>query len=459
MPAGFSASPAVFEQRGVHLDFKGVPPTFDRLLSLVDLFAAARYNVILVEWEDAFPWTVDQRMRSETAYSPQQVRQFVQHAARRGLEIIPLVQCLGHLENALGWPGKQYLWELPDRSDVLNVLADGAGRLVRDMIDDVLALCPDVRRFHLGGDEAWTFGSHPDTQAFIGKHGKAALYLQHIQPLLDHLNDRSIRPILWHDMMIHWSAEELASLARSADLMVWGYRGHPDQVDKGNHFHRSYIDHLAKAGVPLWCAGAFKGADGMSSDLPDFNERRDNALAWADVHRSLHFIGAVATGWSRYCTATVQCEPIDAALDALVNVGHIFHDGQSMPGDQRGCEAFLQNVGEFERFARCRDALRTLAEARRLGWMNAADLREMLVTLRQDPRRRTGPMDLSRLKNLQRHVDESLAASVKIRSAFAGLIDDLWINRYLDERIQPLQSELARLAPEFAAVRSTVDIH
>ncbi|MHB1155916.1 MAG: hypothetical protein ACYC26_03650 [Phycisphaerales bacterium] len=68
MPSDFTAASAAFTLRGVHLDLKGVPPTFERLLSLLDVFAAARYNVLLVEWEDSFPWTVDLRFRSETAY-------------------------------------------------------------------------------------------------------------------------------------------------------------------------------------------------------------------------------------------------------------------------------------------------------------------------------------------------------------------------------------------------------
>ena len=66
----------VISKRGVHMHLTGLPPTADRFVELLRLFAAARYNVVLVEWEDSFPWTVDKRFRSPTAYTPDDIRRF-----------------------------------------------------------------------------------------------------------------------------------------------------------------------------------------------------------------------------------------------------------------------------------------------------------------------------------------------------------------------------------------------
>ena len=171
----FTATKPALDKRGVQLELKGVPPTPERLLSLLDLFAAARYNVVLVEWEDTFPWTVDERFRSPTAYTPELVKQFCDKAAELGLELIPLVQCLGHMENALSVEGYEHLREIPDFEAGLNPLAPGARELIQSMVDDVLRLMPDVTHFHLGGDEARTFGQNPETKAYVEEHGKGAL--------------------------------------------------------------------------------------------------------------------------------------------------------------------------------------------------------------------------------------------------------------------------------------------
>jgi len=151
----FTSDKPVIGQRCVHLDLKGTPPTPERLIKLLKVFSAARYNSVLVEWEDSFPWTVDERFRSETAYSPAIIRKFVKTADDLGIEIIPLVQCLGHMETPLHLPEYAHLRERPYDESVLNPLAPGARSLIEKMVDDVLALMPGVKRFHLGGDEAW----------------------------------------------------------------------------------------------------------------------------------------------------------------------------------------------------------------------------------------------------------------------------------------------------------------
>lgn len=301
----FRSADPVISKRGVHLDLKGLPPTAARLQEILRLFAAARYNVVLVEFEDSFPWTVDERFRSPAAYTSEDIALLRDTAEALGLELIPLVQCLGHMETPLSVPGYEHLREVPDNESGLNPLAPGARQLIQDMVDDVLRLMPNVRYFHLGGDEARTFGQNAETKAYIEKHGKGALYLHHVEPILDALNSRSIRPILWHDMMIDWESDALTSLARKCDLMPWGYDGNPDTTQR--HYKTEYIQRFREHGFALWGGTAYKGAEGYDSDLPDIPLHTANATAWADVAQRYDFKGVVATAWSRYAVDTVQC--------------------------------------------------------------------------------------------------------------------------------------------------------
>ena len=254
------AKTGVVKTRGLHLDLKGTQPTFRRLISLLDVAKAAGYNALLVEWEDTFPWSIDERWRSETAYTQAQVRKFAEEAKARGLEIIPLVQSLGHMETPLTPPEYEDLREIPFRSDSLNPLADGASDLVMGMVEEVLELLPGVKRFHLGGDESWTFGKAPDTAKFIKRHGKAELYRRHIEPVIDMLNARGVRPILWSDMMHDWPMADLRRFVKKVDLCPWGYEGHPDQWQF--HSATKYIERFAQAGATLWGATAYKGERG-----------------------------------------------------------------------------------------------------------------------------------------------------------------------------------------------------
>lgn len=436
-------------KRGVHLDLKGLPPTPARLIGLLKLFAAARINFVLVEWEDSFPWTVDERFRSPTAYTPADVAGFVKTAAELGIELIPLVQCLGHMENPLSVPGYEHLRELPDIEAGLNPLAPGARELIQRMVDDVLKLMPGTQHFHLGGDEARTFGLAPETKAFIEKRGKGKLYLHHVEPILDALNRRGVRPILWHDMMIDWDSAALHALAAKSDLMPWGYGGRPDTTE--GHFNTKYIQRFSEHGFTQWGATAYKGAEGYDADLPDLPLHTENALAWVEVGQRFDFKGVVATAWSRYSVDTIQCNPIDSCLDSLLNVAVILHDGQAQTGGVIACIDALDSVGEKQRFLACRAAMSDLARLRKEGWDKVQHARQVSVLGRMDPRRtsaRNLKLGLHWITGLNNVVRQLEKVAAETRRAFAGLVDPIWIDEYLATRVEPLRLELRLLLKE-----------
>lgn len=439
----FKSAQPIISMRGIHLDLKGMPPTAGRFVELLKVFAAARCNVVLVEWEDAFPWTVDERFRSPTAYTAEDIRRFQEAARILGLEIIPLVQSLGHMETPLGVPGYEHLREVPSDSSVLNPLAAGACDLVKKMVDDVLNLMPEVRHFHLGGDEAWSMGKNPKTKDYIDKHGKGQLYLRHVGPILDSLNARGIRPILWHDMMINWNSDALRALGARSDLMTWGYSGHPDTTD--HHFGIKYIERFHAHSITLWAGTAYKGADGHNADRPDIQQREQNALAWMEIAQRFGYTGVIATGWSRYSTDRVQCEPIDAALDSLVNIGVIMHDGRPPEGGIDACIAVLEELGERDRFESCKTAMEHLSVIRRRGWQAVQSLREQIVLCRRDARRCGSHLESQSLKRLHDILEESKEAAEEVRKSFAGLVEPVWIEEYLSTRLTPLSEELSGL--------------
>ena len=443
----FERDEAVVPVRGFHLDLKGLPPTPERLVGLLRVASLARYNAVLVEWEDTFPWTCDERFRGETFYTPETIAEFCRTADDLGIEVIPLVQCLGHMETPLGVSGYEHLREDPNDTATLNPLAPGARELVQGMLDDILNLMPKIRYLHLGGDEARNMGSHPDTRAYVDQHGKDRLYLQHVEPILDGLNARNIRPILWHDMMIHWDSDVLKALAGKSDLLVWGYEGHPDTTTF--HYNSKYIQRFHDHGITLWGGTAYKGADGCNVDLPNMDQRQKNALAWVEIAQRFGFTGVIATAWSRYSTHSMQCEPIDAALDLLVNTGVILHDGEPPEGGLDACISALEGLGERARFEKCKTAMEHLAKVRQKGWQSIQMLHEQNALLGMDNVRRCDlHIRKETFEELCRVVSESKEIEEEVRNSFAGLLDPVWIEEYLRTRLAPLSEEMLRLDSE-----------
>ena len=319
----------VAENRGIHLDLKGLPPTFDRLMQIVDLCSFLRINFILFEMEDMFPWETYPVLRSKNAYSKVQMREFYARCRRKGIAIIPLVQSYGHLENVLIRPQFKKYREQKDNPMDVCPLKGGAREIILGMLQDVLAVFPDVKYFHLGGDEARSIGTCPRCKRFVEERGTAALYLEQLNPLLDYLRQRSIRPVLWHDMMAKWSMRELKRLKDRADLMVWVYANYlwDSVVPHWNPARKvsETVAYFQKARIPLWGAGAYRSG---GETFPNIEKKAENMKLWTEKYRHLRLKGLVATGWSRSDSLQVSYGPQEYALEALALAAKIMWDGR-----------------------------------------------------------------------------------------------------------------------------------
>ena len=435
----FRRETPVFKLRAVHFDLKGLPPHPERLMEWLHIATAARYNVVVVEWEDTFPWEFDKRVRGKLCYTPETIHEFHKTASSLGIEVIPLVQSLGHLEMILRQTGYEHLREVPTRGDAINPLAPGGRELIRSMIDEVLDVTPNLKHFHLGGDEAWCFGSHPDTKAFIDKYSKAELFLNYYRPLLEHLINRGIRPILWHDMMYQWDIEALRDIGGLADLMAWGYQGHPDTTD--THFATRYLDRFVEAGVSVWGSTAFRGGDGFDLDVPDPTARRENAEGWVTVGSRLGFKGLITTGWSRYGSDCVQCYPFEAALDMLAMQGVLFHDGQA-PAD---CLPALGHTAGVTYFKQIKPILEKFQYHRGVAWNLIRQVQTHHATSEVDPRRDTGWLDTHLLAHMDTQLKVLKPMAVEVAKILETSTTAHFAQQYVQERMVPLEQERARL--------------
>jgi hypothetical protein len=181
--------------------------------------------------------------------------------------------------------------------------------------------------------------------------------------------------------------------------------------------------------------------------LPQFQTRSHNANAWLELHQRMSFKGAVATGWSRNSTHRIQKEPIDSALDSLVNVASIFREGKPVE-NSKDCELLLDPLGERERFLRCKAAMKRLSEAREMGWRSVKLLRQQLALLAYDSGRKSGSQDFRFLADLKKAIAQARSSGEEMKAAFSGLIHIKWIEEYLWERIVPLEEEFRLLQSE-----------
>jgi len=431
MPLFTRETPAI-PVRGIHLDLKGLPPTTERLLQLPQLLAACRINCVLVEWEDTYPWHCYEELRCETAYSDETIAAFLKACADVCIEVIPLLQSFGHMQNVLVHDRFAHLREVEGGTADVCPSKSGSVALVVEMIDDILESHRGITRIHLGGDEVGSLGSCDECRKVVESEGKDGLYLKHIGPLLEHVVSHGVRPILWDDMMREWPEGALSELGDRADLMCWAYRANP--------FERvtpEVMDRFARAGVTMWAASAFKGADGCDVDVPKPEVRRANMAAWVREAAARSMAGVVATGWSRYTTFLVPCEGLEASVDMVALAGAVSWDGAADCVSDEEIDSLLTRgpCAELagERFIACRTASRQLGEWHGSEWPFRHLLNHAAVA--GEPER----LDRAELRGLLNRERQYIADGVRLTEAWkrahAGLVENVWIDRYCAARL------------------------
>jgi hexosaminidase len=129
------------------------------------------------------------------AYTPEELRAIDAYGLRLGIEVIPCIQTLGHLEQILQWNAYS---ELMDTSGVLLAEHEGTYDLVAKMLDRV-ASCFTTRKVHIGMDEAHGIGSGRYRKIY-GKKRTFDILSDHLRRVTGLCIERGLDPMIWSDM-------------------------------------------------------------------------------------------------------------------------------------------------------------------------------------------------------------------------------------------------------------------
>ena len=179
--------------RGVTWQWCFADPGIDFCLRTEDAMAALGYNTIVPEFGPV--------LKSRHYASPRSTmeredfRAFLRHAKERNLEVIPLLNALGHSERSIPWP--EPLAKGLDMGEEENYTLLFA--VLDEYLEDFAACGITPRYIHLGCDEA-----SATLLANAEKYSSTpeALLLQHLLRLREYCRSRSLRMIIWHDMLM-----------------------------------------------------------------------------------------------------------------------------------------------------------------------------------------------------------------------------------------------------------------
>ncbi|OXM14662.1 family 20 glycosylhydrolase [Paenibacillus herberti] len=211
------------ELRGFHFDLKGSVPNLEYMLGAIERLASFKINTLLVEYEDQFEFVGLPDIHKPGGLSAGDRDVLLAHARRYGMEMMPVVQCLGHVDYILKHERYEHLSEDGLLSQFCPAMPETLA-LVTAMIDEIAAAHPDAVYIHIGADETLALGRCEHCRERMGGGNKADLYLEYVSKVADYVLSIGKKPVVWDDMFhLERCIERVIELPKGTAICSWSY--------------------------------------------------------------------------------------------------------------------------------------------------------------------------------------------------------------------------------------------
>ena len=202
--------------------------------AFIDITAKMGYNTVMLYTEDTYevsnqPFFGHQRGR----YTKNELKEIDAYCVSKGVELIPCIQTLAHLNCIFKWNNVYDC--VKDCDDILLAEEEKTYQLIRDMFSSV-SECFSSKRIHIGMDEAHNVG----LGKYLEKHGfqeRFDVINRHLHKVCAIAEEYGLSPMIWSDMFCRLALgnndyyqvgdpEEIrkkANLPENVSLVYWDY--------------------------------------------------------------------------------------------------------------------------------------------------------------------------------------------------------------------------------------------
>ncbi|MEA2064040.1 MAG: beta-N-acetylhexosaminidase [Gemmatimonadota bacterium] len=185
--------------RAAHYDTKHHQDKYEYVQSFIRDLADYKINVLLWEWEDKFEYPSHPEIGAPGAFTIDEMQALTRYARQYHVQIVPLVQGLGHVSFTLKWPQFAHLREIPASNWEYCPLNEGSYELLFELWRDAADATPGSEFFHIGCDETYELGLGVECgcQAAMEKLGKDGLFQKFINRCSAYVLKLGRKPISW----------------------------------------------------------------------------------------------------------------------------------------------------------------------------------------------------------------------------------------------------------------------
>ena len=197
-----------------------------KVKEFASLISGMGYNMLMLYTEDTYeiagePFFGYMRGR----YTADEIRDIDAHCRSVGIELIPCIQTLAHLNQVRRWPGYASLFDIGD----ILMAGDPA---VYDFIDKMfssVSQCFTSRRIHIGMDEAYMLGRG----RYLDKNGsedRTLIMRGHLAKVAELAGKYGLTPMMWSDMFSNLCTDGATvpqdlkdAVPAGVELVYWDY--------------------------------------------------------------------------------------------------------------------------------------------------------------------------------------------------------------------------------------------
>lgn len=260
-------------------------------------------------------------------YSKQQLRELDDYADALGIELVPCIQTLAHLNRALHWPAMAHM---KDTEEVLLVDDETTMEFIRDMLKNATEPYRS-NRIHIGMDEAHFLG----LGSYLRKHGYTdpfTIMEHHLKNVSAVVRELGLNAMMWSDMYFRLAsptggyydapsipAEVIAKAPKDIDLVYWDYYTMDESV-----YERMFSMHSQFAAKTAFACGMWT----WTGPAPHYQRAVDTIIPGLRKAKEHKVPLTFATGWG---DNGAECNLL-ASLYTMTIYGEFCYQGEYDPG-------------------------------------------------------------------------------------------------------------------------------
>ena len=188
-------------KRAIHYDTKHHQDKASYVKSFIKDLSRYKVNILVWEWEDKFAYPSHPEIGAPGAFTTEEMQEFTRYAKRYHIQIVPLVQGLGHVSYILKWPKYKDLREIEASNWEFCPLKEGSYNLLFDLWKDAVDATPGSEYIHIGSDETYELAACEKCKARSEEIGRSGLYLTFINRAAGYLKTKGRKTMAWETPM------------------------------------------------------------------------------------------------------------------------------------------------------------------------------------------------------------------------------------------------------------------